>query len=101
MGVEKPENFIEYLEDQGIVFNGENQLEDVITVLQSYHATSEQAILNAFSTLREAKEKGLEIIYVRKWLNSGSNDIKLTKEEGGTNGCLISGGSGQPTHHCA
>ena len=100
MGVETPGNFTEYLEDQGIVLDGLNQLEDVITVLQSFHATSEEAILSTFSTLKMGKEKNIETIYVRNWLNHSVDCIKLTTEEGGTNGDLIMGWSGQPTNHC-
>ncbi len=101
MALETPGNFIKYLEDQGIVLDGPNRLEDVITVLQSYHATSEQAILDAFSTLEWAKGKRIDTIYVYNWLNSSVDCIKLTTEEGGSNGDLIMGWSGQPTHHCA
>ncbi len=97
----KLKKFTKHLKAEGIVLDGENNLDDVIKAMKSFHVNSSvEAILNAFSTLKDAQESGAETIFVKNWLNHGHPDIKLTLEEEGTNGSLINGWSGQPTNHC-
>ncbi|MCK5461240.1 hypothetical protein KAI58_04615 [Candidatus Gracilibacteria bacterium] len=95
--VENNVSFIQHLENEGVVLGDENDYETVMKAMESFHVNSSVGnILSAFDTLKSAKKEGK--VFVRKYLNGGVEDIKLSIENV-PSGSLIDGVSGQPTNH--